>query len=102
MSNTRNLMLSGVALGWLAVSPLAQAAETAESTVPAPTIDTNSDGKPDAWDRNGDGKADVWDTDGDGKPDAADDDGDGKPDQAKTPKASHDKPTEPKQPQGRN
>jgi len=48
--------------------------------LPAPTIDTNGDGKADAWDRNGDGKADAWDRNGDGKPDAHDDDGDGKPD----------------------
>ena len=43
-------------------------------------IDTNGDGKPDAWDTNGDGKADAWDTNGDGNPDAVDADGDGKPD----------------------
>jgi len=44
--------------------------------------DTNGDGKADAWDTNGDGKADAWDTDADGQPDAFDRDGDGKPDQA--------------------
>jgi hypothetical protein len=50
---------------------------------PAPTIDTNKDGVPDAWDRNGDGKADAWDLDGDAKPDRFDDDGDGQPDPVK-------------------
>lgn len=54
------------------------AGEGANTT--APTIDTNDDGKADAWDKNGDGKADAWDTDGDGKPDAWDKDGDGQPD----------------------
>lgn len=46
----------------------------------APTIDTNNDGKADAWDRDNNGTADAWDTNGDGKPDKYDDDGDGKPD----------------------
>lgn len=53
------------------------------NSAPAPTIDSNSDGKADAWDRNGDGKADAWDRNGDGKPDAYDDDNDGQPDAAK-------------------
>lgn len=44
---------------------------TTEQAPPA-TIDSNGDGKMDAWDRNGDGKADAWDTDGDGQPDKAD------------------------------
>ncbi len=47
---------------------------------PPATIDSNGDGKPDAWDRNGDGKPDAWDKNGDGKPDAVDNDGDGAPD----------------------
>jgi hypothetical protein len=51
-----------------------------EGTVPPPTIDSNEDGKPDAWDRDGNGKPDAWDTNGDGKPDVMDDNGDGKPD----------------------
>ena len=55
-------------------------ADDAMSEVPAPTIDTNGDGTPDAWDRSGDGAPDAWDTDADGKPDLLDDDGDGKPD----------------------
>lgn len=46
---------------------------------PAPTLDTDQDGDPDAWDRDGDGRADVWDLDGDGMPDALDKDGDGEP-----------------------
>jgi hypothetical protein len=51
-----------------------------EGTVPPPTIDSNEDGKADAWDRDGNGVPDAWDTNGDGKPDAMDNDGDGKPD----------------------
>ena len=51
-----------------------------ESEIPAPTIDTNGDGKADAWDRSGDGKPDAWDTNGDGRPDLLDDNGDGQPD----------------------
>ncbi len=45
-----------------------------------PTLDTDGDGAPDAWDRDQDGKPDAWDTDGDGKPDQFDDNADGKPD----------------------
>jgi len=51
-----------------------------ESEIPAPTLDTNADGIPDAWDRSGNGQPDAWDTNGDGKPDLLDDDADGKPD----------------------
>ena len=47
------------------------------------TIDSNSDGKADAWDRDGNGAADAWDTNADGKPDQYDTDGDGKPDSAR-------------------
>ncbi|MEP2989286.1 MAG: hypothetical protein ABJN65_10835 [Parasphingorhabdus sp.] len=57
-----------------------QSKEAMESEIPAPTIDTNGDGTPDAWDRSGDGKPDAWDTNGDGRPDLLDDDGDGQPD----------------------
>ena len=45
-------------------------ASAPEKEVPAPNVDTNADGKPDAWDTDGDGKPDAWDKDGDGKPDA--------------------------------
>lgn len=51
-----------------------------ESSVPPPTIDSNEDGKADAWDRDANGTPDAWDVNGDGKPDKFDDDGDGKPD----------------------
>jgi hypothetical protein len=61
-----------------------------EGDVPAPTIDTNKDGKPDAWDRDGNGIADAWDENGDNKPDVMDDDGDGRPDKKDK------SPTEPK------
>jgi len=58
----------------------------ADANAPAPedigpaTLDTNGDGKADAWDKDGNGTPDAWDQDGDGKPDAWDKDGDGKPD----------------------
>lgn len=51
-----------------------------EKPIPPPTIDSNGDGKADAWDRDANGKADAWDSNGDGKPDQFDNDGDGKPD----------------------
>ena len=51
-----------------------------EKAVPAPTIDTNNDGKMDAWDRDANGVPDAWDVNGDGQPDQVDDNGDGKPD----------------------
>ena len=60
--------------------PAAHDRAPAQDKTDAPTIDTNGDGKPDAWDRNGDGKPDAWDTNGDGKPDVFDNDQDGKPD----------------------
>ena len=44
--------------------------EATTDQVPAPTIDSDSDGTPDAWDRDGDGQPDQADNDGDGKPDA--------------------------------
>jgi hypothetical protein len=67
-----------------AISAEVSAAEATapENKIPAPTIDTNKDGKSDAWDRDADGKPDAWDINGDGKPDQLDNDGDGKPDVA--------------------
>ena len=62
--------------------PVAAGGDKAKGA-PAPTLDSNGDGKPDAWDRNGDGKPDAWDKNGDGKPDAYDDDNDGQPDAPK-------------------
>lgn len=59
-----------------------QATPGRDAATPA-TLDTNNDGKADAWDRDGNGTADAWDKDGDGKPDKFDDNGDGKPDKAK-------------------
>lgn len=50
---------------------------------PPPTIDTNKDGKADAWDRDANGIPDAWDVNGDAKPDLFDDNGDGKPDEEK-------------------
>ena len=52
---------------------------------PPPTIDTNKDGKADAWDRDANGIPDAWDVNGDGKPDLLDNNGDGKPDEEKAP-----------------
>lgn len=52
---------------------------------PPPTIDTNNDGKADAWDRDANGVPDAWDLNDDGKPDLLDNDGDGKPDSGKAP-----------------
>lgn len=57
-----------------------------EGEVPPPTMDTNEDGKADAWDRDANGIPDAWDTNGDGKPDVKDNDGDGKPDDKDTKK----------------
>ena len=68
------------------MSPFAEGSASLEESakpageVPPPTLDTNEDGKPDAWDRDANGVPDAWDTNGDGKPDVLDNDGDGKPD----------------------
>jgi hypothetical protein len=66
-----------------------------EKEVPAPTIDSNQDGKADAWDRDANGMADAWDTNGDAKPDAFDDNGDGKPDEGKAPPPPSDDASKP-------
>jgi hypothetical protein len=70
--------------------PPKPAADKMSATAPAkppppPTIDTNNDGKADAWDRDANGVPDAWDVNGDGKPDLLDNNGDGKPDEGKTP-----------------
>jgi hypothetical protein len=72
--------------------PAAKPAPMAEKTAapapdkpPPPTIDTNNDGKADAWDRDANGMPDAWDVNGDGKPDLLDQNGDGKPDDSKAP-----------------
>jgi hypothetical protein len=52
---------------------------------PPPTIDTNNDGKADAWDRDTNGISDAWDVNGDAKPDLFDNNGDGKPDDGNAP-----------------
>jgi hypothetical protein len=61
-------------------TPTTPSTPAPEGEVPAPTIDTDNDGKMDAWDRDSNGVPDAWDKDGDNKPDAMDDDGDGRPD----------------------
>lgn len=66
-----------------------EAAPAQKAATPAATMDTNGDGKADAWDRDANGVADAWDTNGDGAPDAVDDNGDGKPDAA-SPRLSSD------------
>ncbi|MDE8650684.1 hypothetical protein [Novosphingobium album (ex Liu et al. 2023)] len=59
-----------------------EAAPAENAATPPATLDTNGDGKMDAWDRDANGAADAWDTNGDGTPDAVDTNGDGKPDAA--------------------
>ena len=64
--------------------PAVKAVEPSPSkSIPVPTIDTNKDGKADAWDRDGNGIPDAWDVNEDGKPDLFDNNGDGKPDEEK-------------------
>jgi hypothetical protein len=58
---------------------------TSEKAVPPPSLDSDNDGKLDAWDRDANGVADAWDINGDGQPDQVDDNGDGKPDDLKNP-----------------
>jgi hypothetical protein len=60
-------------------------AAPAADKIPPPTIDTNNDGKADAWDRDSNGVPDAWDVNGDAKPDLLDNNGDGKPDEGKAP-----------------
>jgi hypothetical protein len=67
---------------------------TGQTAPPPPTIDTDKDGKADAWDRDGNGVPDAWDMNGDGKPDALDNNGDGKPDETKAPPAPPSEPEE--------
>ncbi len=79
------------------MSALPQASEKAEASekaVPPPSLDSNNDGKLDAWDRDANGVPDAWDINGDGQPDQMDDNGDGKPDDLKNP-APAPKPTNP-------
>jgi hypothetical protein len=73
-------MMALAAITWASGTYAQTSAPAPEGQVPPPTIDSNADGRPDAWDRDANGVPDAWDTDGDGKPDAKDDDGDGKPD----------------------
>jgi hypothetical protein len=80
--------------------PAAKTAPMAEKTAapapdkpPPPTIDTNNDGKADAWDRDANGMPDAWDVNGDGKPDLLDQNGDGKPDDSKAPPPPSDEPS---------
>lgn len=72
------------ALTALSIIAAPVAIHAAETNVPKEAntkpLDTDGDGKADAWDTNGDGKADAWDTNSDGKPDAWDTNGDGAPD----------------------
>ncbi|MGL5839818.1 MAG: hypothetical protein ACRCY3_15100 [Sphingorhabdus sp.] len=77
------------------------AAPASDKPVPPPTIDSNQDGKPDAWDRDANGMADAWDVNDDGKPDLLDDNGDGKPDEGSKDGGAP-KPAEPKEDQPRN
>lgn len=87
LKSTHSAAIAAIALGSASSLAYAQAepaltttAQAPEGAVPPPTIDSNEDGKADAWDRDGNGTPDAWDVNGDGKPDKFDDDGDGKPD----------------------
>jgi hypothetical protein len=85
MTFEKLLGATALAAALFAAPTVASAMQDAGASGDAPaTIDSNGDGKPDAWDTNGDGRADAWDTDGDGKPDATDADGDGQPDKPKS------------------
>ena len=84
---TATIALAGNAI---AQQPSAETEKTdkmsvAEKAVPPATIDTNNDGKMDAWDRDANGVPDAWDLNGDGQPDQVDDNGDGKPDDQAAP-----------------
>jgi len=63
------------------LSSISVFAQEQEEEIPPPTIDTNGDGLPDAWDRDSDGRPDAWDTNADNLPDKFDNDGDGIPDE---------------------
>ena len=87
LKSTHRVAIAAIALVSASSAVFAQAepapttaAQAPEAAVPPPTIDSNEDGKADAWDRDGNGAPDAWDVNGDGKPDKFDDDGDGRPD----------------------
>jgi hypothetical protein len=65
--------------------PAAEKMAAPADKIPPPTIDSDKDGKADAWDRDANGMPDAWDVNGDGKPDLLDNNGDGKPDEDKAP-----------------
>jgi hypothetical protein len=69
----------------MSAPPQASEKVSPEKAVPPPSLDSNNDGKLDAWDRDANGVADAWDINGDGQPDQVDDNGDGKPDDMKNP-----------------
>jgi hypothetical protein len=77
---TPYLITVGLGLSVAANAAQTETPDEVQSEIPAPTIDTDGDGKMDAWDRDGDGQPDAWDSDADGKPDLLDDNADGKPD----------------------
>jgi hypothetical protein len=72
-----------VGTAFAAAQDTAAAPDPAQDSATPATLDTNNDGKADAWDRDSNGTADAWDSNDDGKPDQFDDDGDGKPDAAR-------------------
>jgi hypothetical protein len=69
----------------MSASPQAPEMASSEKAVPPPSLDSDSDGKLDAWDRDANGVPDAWDVNGDGQPDQMDDNGDGKQDDLKNP-----------------
>lgn len=95
MKTIQFLKASGISLSILLTPAMVQSAAAQDAAEPAPeaeaapdsgeqtearTMDTNGDGKPDAWDTDGDGKPNAWDMNGNGVPDAFDTNGDGEPD----------------------
>ena len=94
LSASALLVFSGTAVAHMAENAAKAKPATADGQAPPPTIDTNEDGKPDAWDRDANGVPDAWDVNGDGKPDVMDNNGDGKPDEDS--KVPADKPAEPR------
>jgi hypothetical protein len=74
------LITVGLGLSFAANAAEPELTDDMQSEIPAPTIDSDGDGRMDAWDRSDDGQPDAWDSDGDGQPDLLDNDGDGEPD----------------------
>ena len=66
---TPYLITVGLGLSTAASAAEPEYSDDKQSEFPAPTIDTDGDGLPDAWDEDGDGQPDLLDDNGDGKAD---------------------------------